>query len=330
MELIQSFIYSVARSKMTLYEQRILIKVVEHAQVVLKGKLIKNSLFRMEHDLENIRIDLPVKYVLSDGSKHYEDVKEAARSLMSRKMEYWDSKLNGWYATPLIYNVAYVKGSGLISFYVSKMLFDVILDFTKGFCKYDLETALSLPSPCAVRLYSLMSSQSHPITLTIAELKKMMGVEEKYAQTRDFIKKIIDPAQKAMDKAHCNSFSYTRVYSGNKVTALTFSPKRVQVPTAAQLAAKLPTSALVEKEVTIMLISYMGFSTKEISAHKELLFAFCKIPYYQNLIYSIEKRFRSGNKGKGYVIAAMRDEVKNWAALQEKGKESRRRPSSAR
>lgn len=82
MEVVQSFIYSVSRVKLGLYEQRILLKVIEHAQIVLKGKLIKNMLFRMEHDLENIRIEIPVRYILSDGSKHYEDIREAALSLM--------------------------------------------------------------------------------------------------------------------------------------------------------------------------------------------------------------------------------------------------------
>lgn len=92
MEIVQSFIYSVARVKLSLYEQRILLKVIEHAQVVLKGKLIKNMLFRMQHDLDNVKIELPVRYVLSDHSSHYEQVKEAARSLMSRKFEFWDTE----------------------------------------------------------------------------------------------------------------------------------------------------------------------------------------------------------------------------------------------
>lgn len=62
----------------------------------------------------------------------------------------------------------------------------------------------------------------------------------------------------------------------------------------------------------------MGFTTKEISAHKILLNDFCKLPYCTDTIYNIERRFRKGKKNKGYVIAAIRDEVDNYKRLQDK------------
>lgn len=318
MELVQSFIYSVAHIRLGLYEQRILLKVIEHAQIVLKGRLVKNMLFRMEHDLDNVKIEIPVRYILSEGSKHYEDVKEAAVTLMGRRFEYWDSEAKGWYSSPLIYNVAYVQGSGILSFYVSKMLFDVALDFTKGFCKYDLEVALSLPSPYAVRLFALMSGQQHPITYPIAELKRMFGVEEKYKQTADFIKKVIEPAKRALDARQCNSFTFSRNFDGQKVVSLTFAPLRVRKESEAELAARISVSRLVDQEIIIVLITYMGFTTKEISAHKVLLHDFCKIPYATDTIYNIERRFRKKKKGKGYVINAIKDEVEKFKQIQVK------------
>lgn len=318
MEIVQSFIYSVSRVELSLYEQRILLKVVEFAQAQLKGRLIKNSLFRMEHTLDNVRIEIPVKYILSEGSKHYEDVREAAIKLMGRRFEYWDTNSGAWYSSPLIYNVAYVEGGGLLSFYVSKMLFDVILDFTKGFCRYDLETALSLPSPYAVRLYALVASQSRPIVYTIGQLKKMFGVENKYQQTRDFLIKVIDSAKKVLDDAQCNSFTYSKIKSGKKVEAICIAPlKRRQLSTQ-ELAAKVSLSRLVNNEILVVLISYMGFTTKEISAHKVLLNEFCKIPYAVDTIYNIERRFRNKKKTKGYVIAAIRDEVDSFKRMQQK------------
>lgn len=318
MEIVQSFIYSVSRVQLSLYEQRILLKVIEHAQMVLKGKLVKNCLFRMEHDLDNVKIEVPVRYILSEGSKHYEDIKEAAIKLMGRRFEFWDSKTNAWYSSPLIYNVAYVQGSGLLSFYVSKMLYDVALDFTKGFCRYDLETALSLPSPYAVRLYALVSGQSQPIVYKIDALKKMFGVENKYKQTRDFLLKVIDPAKRLLDRAECNSFTYSKIKDGNKVTAICIAPLKRRQLTADELAAKVSLKRLVDNEILIVMISYMGFTTKEIAAHKVLLHQFCELPYATDVIYNIERRFRKGKKSKGYVIAAIRDEVDNYKRLQDK------------
>lgn len=318
MEIVQSFIYSVSRVELSLYEQRILLKVVEFAQSQLKGRLIKNSLFRMSHDLDNVRIEIPVRYILTDKSKHYEDVKDAAIKLMGRRFEFWDSNSGAWYSSPVIYNVAYVEGGGLLSFYVSKMLFDVILDFTKGFCRYDLETALSLSSPYAVRMYALVASQSRPIVYTIGQLKKMFGVENKYKQTRDFLIKVIDAAKKNLDDAQCNSFTYSKIKSGKKVEAICIAPLKRRQLTAEELAAKVSLSRLVDNEILVVMISYMGFTTKEISSHKILLNDFCKLPFAVDTIYNIERRFRKGKKTKGYVIAAIRDEVDNFKRLQDK------------
>lgn len=318
MEIVQSFIYSVSRVELSLYEQRILLKVVEFAQSQLKGRLLKNSLFRMEHDLDNVRIEIPVRYILSDGSKHYEDVREAAVKLMGRHFEFWDTNSCAWYSSPLIYNVAYVEGGGLLSFYVSKMLFDVILDFTKGFCRYDLETALSLSSPYAVRMYALVASQSRPVVYTIGQLKKMFGVEGKYKQTRDFLIKVIDAAKKILDNAQCNSFTYSKIKNGKKVESICIAPLKRRQLTADELAAKVSLKRLVDNEILVVLISYMGFTTKEISAHKILLNDFCKMPYCTDTIYNIERRYRKGKKTKGYVIAAIRDEVDNFKRLQDK------------
>lgn len=318
MEIVQSFIYSVSRVQLSLYEQRILLKVIEHAQTVLKGKLVKNCLFRMEHDLDNVKIEVPVRYILSEGSKHYVGIKAAAIKLMGRRFEFWDSRTNAWYSSPLIYNVAYVEGGGLLSFYVSKMLFDVILDFSKGFCRYDLETALSLSSPYAVRMYALVASQTRPIVYTIGQLKKMFGVEDKYKQTRDFLIKVIDAAKKILDDAQCNSFTYSKIKNGKKVESICIAPLKRRQLTADELAAKVSLKRLVDNEILVVLISYMGFTTKEISAHKILLNDFCKLPYATDTIYNIERRFRKGKKSKGYVIAAIRDEVDSFKRMQGK------------
>lgn len=316
MELIQSFIYTVGRARLSLYEQRILLKVIEHAQIVLKGKLVKNMLFRVDHDLNNVKIDLPVRYILSDGSKHYDDVRKAALSLMERTMQFYDVNTKGWYACPLIYNVSYVQGSGLLSFYVSKMLFDVALDFSKGFCKIDLEQALSLQSPFAVRMYALLNSQHHPVTFAILDLKKMFGVEDKYKQTRDFILKVIEPAKAALDNSRCNSFAFVRNYQGNKVVSLTFTPLRRQSYSVNELAAQLSVNQLVDKEIMVVLIACFKFTTKELAAHKVLLHDFCKLPFCRDAIYNIERRVRKKGFGKGYVIAAIRDEVQRFKDMQ--------------
>lgn len=312
MELIQSFIYSISRVKLGLYEQRILLKVVEHAQSRIHGLLVKNDLSKWKHDFDNVQITVPIRDILSEDSQHYEAVRTSALRLMERKIEYFDSGTGSWFASPIIYNVRHDARSGVISFYVARRVFDCILDFTKGYRQYSLESALSIPSPYASRLYSLMCGQVSPIRYEIGELKRMFGVEDKYAQTADFIKKVIEPSRKTLDEMNYTSFTYSRVKSGQKVVALLFFPVRRDQQTKEQLVAKTSIGSYLTKELRIYLLQLGQFTLRELSSHKLLLDEFAKLPGCIEAINSIINRAVTGNKSKGYIINAMRSEVQEY------------------
>lgn len=309
MQLIQSFIYSITRVRLSLYEQRILLKVVEHAQIRLKGMLIKDHLERISHDFDNVQICVPIRELLDDGNQHYHHVHAAAVSLCSRTFEFYNSESRTWFATPVIYNVEHRDKSGLLTFYVSRVMFDIILDFTKGYRQYNLKTALSIPSPYASRLYSLMCGQDQPIRFEITALKDMFGVAEKYDQTADFIKKVIEPSKRILDAQGCTSFTYSRVKQGIKVVALLFFPVKREEKTEAQKVAKVSVGWYLSKELRFYLIAKAHFSVRELGAHKELLEEFAKLPDAVASIMAIYDRFIAGNKKKGYIIAAMRSAV---------------------
>ena len=71
-------------------------------------------------------------------------------------------------------------------------------------------------------------------------------------------------------------------------------------------------TALVDTEVRIFLINAFNFTVKELGAHKVLLEQFCKLPYKFDVLYSLRDRVRRKGKSKGYVIEALRSEVKNF------------------
>lgn len=314
MDLIQSFLYTTSRVRLSLYEQRLMLCIVEHAQERVKGCLIKDNLVKMDHSFDNVFFSVPAIKVLPKGNQHYEYVREAVLALMERKVQFWDSSSKTWIATPILYNAKYSKGSGCVTFYVSRTVFDVILDFTKGYRKYELEVALSLDSPYAARMYALMNGQPRPLRLDIAVLKKMFGVEDKYAQTADFIKKVIEPSKKALDAIGANSFTYSRIKSGIKVVALLFFPvKRVDESKKAQLA-KTAVSYIMPKEIKILLMRLAGFSLKELAAHKQMLEDYAKLPSCYEVLQEIINRANDRGKEKGYIIAAMRSEIADFKA----------------
>lgn len=308
MDVKQSFLMAISRVKLSLYEQRILVKVVEHGQQRLKGVMLRNNLRKLEHDMDNVRITIPCKYILSEGSQHYEQVYDAARALTARRFEFEDDDRKTWHVTSLIYNVQLKKRSGLLTFYVSRVFFDVLFDFSRGYCQYDLATVLSLPSPYAVRLYVLMNGQHKPIAYNVQFLKEMFGVADKYAQTADFIKKVIEPSKVALDAAGCNSFTYTRVRQGQKVVQILFTPVRKVPVSNEQLLSKIGAGRLLSDDVRFILTQEAGFTLKELNAHKDLWQLLGTHPNAIDIVDLIVERARKYRKNKGYIIAAIRSE----------------------
>lgn len=312
MEVIQSFIYSIQRAHLNLYQQRILLKVVQFGQSRLAGVMVSKNLSKWSHDFDNVKIVVPIKEILDDGNKHYDVVISAARQLMGIKIEYWDTKKNMFWGSPVIYNVRHDSRSGVLRFYVARDLFDALLDFSKGFRQFNLERALSLPSPYASRLYSLLSGQVNPICFSINELKHIFGVEDKYSQTADFIKKIIEPARLVLDSEKCNSFEYVRMREGTKVVAILFKPIRREKENTEQLKAKVSIGWFLSPELKRYLLQLGQFTLRELEGHKTLLEEFCKLPNALTLIQEIINRASSKGKGKGYIINAMKGEVKDY------------------
>lgn len=311
MQLIQSYIFSVCRSSLSLYEQRIILRIVEHAQVMFKEQTMKEIVGSRISVNDNIKITLTLRDVMSsnDTSKHYDYVRAALVSLMSRKVDFWDTDRKIWYGSPVIYNCTIVKASGQATFYVSRMFLCALLDFTKGYSQYSLEVALSLKSPYSVRLYMLLCNQRHTVEFTIDQLRRMLCPEgAAYQQSADFIKRIIQPAKNELDKVGCNSFDFTKKCgSYNRTTALMFHPIKREVSDDT-LRSKVSVSRIVDRHLWIILTSEAGFSYRELSAHKKLWEAFQKCPDSLSICLDIINRARAAGKTKGWIIQAIRSE----------------------
>ena len=312
MDIVQSFLFSIGRCPLSLYEQRIMCVIVKHASMYSKSKLMKSQLHKLDIHNFDLSVSLSIRDVLGDDDKHYERVLASCRSLMSRQFIVCDPQSGSWFATPIIYNVMHSAGSGVINFWVSAKLMAAIVDFSKGYRQYSLEIALSLPSPYAVRFYVLMAKSNSPLIYSIDELKAMFGMENKYSQTADFLKKVIVPAQKVLDDAAVSSFHFERIKTGTKVTALKFYPVRRDVKSENQMAAKISTSIYLDKDIQLYLMRVAGFSLKELSAHKVLLAEFAKINEAMAILADICNRAAKRGRTKGWIISAIRSELDSF------------------
>lgn len=312
MDIVQSFLFSIGRCNLTVYEQRILCMIVKSARDRTARKLMKNEMYAWNIDEDNLAISVAMRDILSDGDQHYERVMDAFQRLMTRRFSVIDSSNGSWFSTPIVYNVTHDARSGVVHFYVAAKLMGAILDFSKGYRQYSIDTALALPSPVAVRLYILMCGCSSPLTFSVDNLKSMFGVDDKYKQTADFIKKVIEPARKILDDENVTSFHFERIKTGTKVTALKFYPIRRDVKSDNQLAAKISTSIYLNKDLQLYLMRVAGFSLRELSAHKVLLAEFAKINEAMAIIADICNRAAKRGRSKGWIISAIRSELDSF------------------
>lgn len=312
MELIQSFLLSITRVKLSVYEQRIITRIVEHGQKALQG-YSRAQLKHISNPYGNEEISVKIRYILTDGTKDYAKVIDACRALMSRKFEFYEPRTKTYYMDTVIHNVQHIERSGEVKFMVSRVFFDVMFNFALGYKNYDLDTALALPTPYAVRMYVLLNNQEKPITWSVEKLKEMFGVSDKYTQTADFIKKVIEPSRKALLTASVNNFTYTRIYDGQKVVKLQFFPVKVDNK-ARQLFPDMSKEQITQAVACrLYLANDVGFTQKEIALNKATIDAFAKLPDAVSKLYTIHKRsLRKSSNSKGYIIGAMKSETAEW------------------
>lgn len=315
MKQVQSYNSVVMRGDFSIYEMRILLHIVRRAQPLYQGRKYADVLKRgVCTDGINMNFALPLADLLGRKSHNYEPLKQAIRE-MEREwhVEYYDSNKHIWHASTIIYNVSIEERAGMMRFSAPRWLIDYIADFRNGGYRiYDFETAMGLRNINAARLYLLMCSQEQARTIPIDELKKMLGVENKYKQTTDFVRRCIEPAKEELERKKANGFVYSLKREGDrpkgKVVAIIFKPiKREQRDR--NISTQMEE---MKSKVNDALMNYMSyqlhFTFKELNSNAKTLEAFCKIENWQVKFGDIVDRARRKRKNKGYIIAAMKHE----------------------
>jgi len=225
-EVVQSYIATTAMYDFNVYEKRVLYNLVKLAQSQLEGIRLADNLYRIDHQYgELLRIELPISdFLVSREDKHHARVKEALQSLHRKTFSYRDAQV--WECFSIIANPKIELRSSKVSFFVNTKVWDVLLDFSKGFSRYDLEVAFALESPYSMRFYEMLCGQESPINFPIDMLRKEFQLEGKYPMTKDFIKRVIVSAQQELNEKSPVTFTFQPVKDGRKISQVVFFPVR--------------------------------------------------------------------------------------------------------
>lgn len=312
-DVIQSYILTVAKYDFNVYEKRILYRLVEIAQMELEGKKL-NSGFRIDKLLfdEMREVTMPISAFLKDEEdENYTRAKEALRRLRNKTFEYSMNERH-WKLIGIIEMPEF--SSGFVKFKVHKEVYEAMLNFSKGFRKYELKTAMTFESAYTMRFYELFADKKDPITYTIDNLKIMFGLEGKYKQTGDFLIKVVDVAMRELDTKASYSFTYTKNCKGKKILSLKFYPYNIPANRDENLEQKqLQKQIALSWDLDKMVIDYLQqnymFDKDEIKNNIDTFKEADKILDLM-LFLSKKKRIASDKQNpKGYIIKALKGEI---------------------
>lgn len=341
-DIYTSYLFTMAKYDFSIYEKRIVYRLIDLAQAELEGLLLKDNL-RSIHKRERARtITMPIAYILKDEKdENYTIAKQAFRSLSCKGLEYEDE--NFWAFINIIAAPRFDKKVGCATFDVYDEIWQCLLNFTKGYRKYELNTIMSFNSVYTMRMYELISGQKTPLTFingTFESLCDRFKLPKTMRRPQIFEEKVLNKAKKELDARAPYSFVYRRETIpwrgriGQKIIGYTFYP--VEIPAnrdpkleEARLAAKVgniagPNGMLNHTVVTML--EHLGFTREEINRNKTLFINSQRTFTPDGLIDLLGSIRNNAFRGKklrpevqnlkGYIINGLKNAMKESAPLQ--------------
>lgn len=312
-EVLQSYIITTAKYDFSIYEKRILYRQIEIEQELLLGQTIKPGVIIETNLWKDKKYTIPVNWLLPNGEKdknHYQ-VKKAFEALMSKKIIYeTPDAIEGF---PIIQRFKIDKKGENVTWQVPHEIVDVIVNFAKGFRKYELKIAMEFESVYSMRFYELLSGQTTPLTYTIEQLKSMFQIQNKYKLTADFFRNVIEPAKKELDTKSPYSFDYHVNKEGRKFHSITFFPIIKEEVTEQQLRKYSPKK--LSSEVENYLLNNIGYTQSEIEANRDLWFrATLMLPDILVQLEKLSGKSRISKNPKGWIIGAIKKMIEKVKA----------------
>lgn len=254
---------------------------------------------------------MPVADILRNAKdQNYTIAKKAFRSLAQKGVEYEDDEI--WQYTSIISSPKIDKIKGYVIFTVLDDIWRCLLDFTKGYRKYELVTAMQFKSVYSMRMYELMSGQKRPLEFTFEDLKMRFGVKDKYKLVGHFKTRVLDIAKKELDESSPYSFNYIEVKEGRKVVGFkffpTFKPDNKDTELyATELRSKVSASAQISREAYDYFHYSFEFQVAEINKNKKTIIeGEQRIPDFIGFLSSLVGPSRTAKNRIGYVINAIK------------------------
>lgn len=333
--MLQSYVWATAKYDLSVYEKRIMLRIIEAAQMYLKKIKIKDNLKPLGPILCptacGMDITVPVSSILNgEKDENYTKARLAFKSLAQKGIEYIDGKT--WHYTAIIEHPN-LKVSGQATFHVYQDIWNAILDFSLGFRKIELMTAMRFSSSYSMRFYELMAGQKTPIYYPLegeGGLREIFKLQNEYKQAGDFKRWVIDPAKKELDKRSPVTFQANTVKQGRKIVGWMFIPEHRPEMRDPKLVlqeqiSKVSAVFQIDGRIYDYLKHNLQIPPRSISSNKETILNAQKIipiPEFLDFLSRLKDGKRYADNPIGYVINAIKIKTGEVAAKQKRESEA--------
>lgn len=232
----------------------------------------------------------------------YDRMHDMFKSLSKKPLTILEGKnrvVINWISSMIIYAEDSPK-KGIVSFEFSERLKPYLLQLKREFASYRLKNVMGLKSIYAIRIYRLLKQYEKigKRRIDYQELKKILGIEEKYTIFRDFRKWVLEPAQRELETTDIR-FDYKAIRKDRHVVALEFRIFPMTEIKPLFEVVKEPTT--IEPELVTLLINKGKLSPKEAGEIWEKKFDFVD-PESRKYINEAELSFEQYLREKLFLV----------------------------
>lgn len=199
-----------ARYELTLNEQKLILYAVSK----LDTKKKRFNILELE-TREFIEL-------LGTSQFRYTEVRELITNLMSKQVRIENDKRDlvaNW-----VSSLEYIKDEGMIELEFSEKLIPYLLQLKERFTRYQLKNILYLKNKHSIRIYELLKQYQKigKREFTIDELKKILMLEGKYEQFRDFNKSVLKQTMEEINEFTDLNIDIKLIKKGRKVVSIKY------------------------------------------------------------------------------------------------------------
>lgn len=301
-----------------IYETRLFGWTLAKAQSVLKLYNKDLSSINIEHALGLTRVTIPARLLLNEGDKNY-TVLTRAFSLASKKIVY--EKDNTIYHLNIIAFPELRKDGrrSMITYVIHNELWHALLDFSRGYRLFRLETYMTLNTKYAIIMYLLISQQSGPRNYQVETLRQLLGCTSKaYDKGSNLFARVIDPSRQELMRKAPWYFEYSATKEGksHRITEIIITPvlnKAVVIDRNSDTAKKGDELRLrLEQPVVDYLADHFGMSAREAETVETLLLKAGDTPRQLAKLEEIHYRTMTARvkNPAGYLVRSLQNQYR--------------------